>query len=134
MAAIAWSRWAPRRASSFRSCPASCWPTSRPSGPGDDDRPALKLTDARVELRDVSFAYRLNEPVLNRMSFVAEPGKVTALVGPSGGGKSTVLALLLRFYEATGGDILIDGQSISRVSRTSLRRETAYVGQAAYLC
>jgi ATP-binding cassette subfamily B protein len=103
------------------------------SEPGDDDRPALKLTDARVELRDVSFAYRLNEPVLNRMSFVAEPGKVTALVGPSGGGKSTVLALLLRFYEATGGDILIDGQSISRVSRTSLRQQTAYVGQDVYL-
>src|SRR6202043_3779420 len=60
------------------------------SEPTDDDKPALKLTDARVELRDVSFAYRQNEPVLNRMSFVAEPGKVTALVGPSGGGKSTV--------------------------------------------
>src|SRR6202142_952567 len=65
------------------------------SEPLDDDKPALKLTDARVELRDVPFAYRPNEPVLNRMSFVAEPGKVTALVGPSGGGKSTVLALLL---------------------------------------
>ena len=69
------------------------------SEPDDDDKPALKLTDARVELRDVTFAYRPNEPVLSRMSFVAEPGKVTALVGPSGGGKSTVLALLLRFYE-----------------------------------
>jgi len=103
------------------------------SEPADDDKPALRLTDARVELRDVSFAYRLNEPVLNRMSFVAEPGKVTALVGPSGGGKSTVLALLLRFYEATGGDILIDGQSISQVSRTSLRQQTAYVGQDVYL-
>jgi ABC-type multidrug transport system fused ATPase/permease subunit len=103
------------------------------SEPDDDDKPALRLTDARVELRDVSFAYRLNEPVLNRMSFVAEPGKVTALVGPSGGGKSTVLALLLRFYDASGGDILIDGQSISDVSRTSLRQQTAYVGQDVYL-
>ncbi len=99
----------------------------------DDDKPALKLADARVELRDVSFAYRANEPVLNRMSFVAEPGKVTALVGPSGGGKSTVLALLLRFYEVTRGDILIDGQSISAVSRRSLRQQTAYVGQDVYL-
>ena len=101
--------------------------------PDDSDKPALKLTDARVELRDVSFAYRPNEPVLNRMSFVAEPGKVTALVGPSGGGKSTVLALLLRFYEVTSGDILIDGQAISGVSRNSLRHQTAYVGQDVYL-
>jgi ABC-type multidrug transport system fused ATPase/permease subunit len=103
------------------------------SEPADDDKPGLKLTEARVELRDVSFAYRPNEPVLSRMSFVAEPGKVTALVGPSGGGKSTVLALLLRFYELSEGDILIDGQSISAVSRRSLRQQTAYVGQDVYL-
>jgi ATP-binding cassette subfamily B protein len=103
------------------------------SEPDDDDKPALQLTDARVELRGVSFAYRPNEPVLNGMSFVAEPGRVTALVGPSGGGKSTVLALLLRFYETSGGDILIDGQSIAGVSRKSLRRQTAYVGQDVFL-
>src|ERR1700684_1615463 len=103
------------------------------SEPADDDKPALKLSDARVELRDVSFAYRANEPVLNRMSFVAEPGKVTALVGPSGGGKSTVLSLLLRFYEIKEGKVLIDGQSISDVSRRSLRQQTGYVGQDVYL-
>jgi ABC-type multidrug transport system fused ATPase/permease subunit len=103
------------------------------SEPLDDDKPALRLTDARVELREASFAYRPNEPVLSRMSFVAEPGKVTALVGPSGGGKSTVLALLLRFYDLSEGDILIDGQSISTVSRRSLRQQTAYVGQDVYL-
>jgi ATP-binding cassette subfamily B protein len=99
----------------------------------DNDKPALKLAESRIELRDVSFAYRPGEPVLNRMSFVAEPGKVTALVGPSGGGKSTVLALLLRFYEITEGEILIDGQSIGGVSRRSLRQQTAYVGQDVYL-
>jgi subfamily B ATP-binding cassette protein MsbA len=99
----------------------------------DDDKPQLKLSDARIELRDVNFAYREGEAVLNRMSFVAEPGKVTALVGPSGGGKSTVLALLLRFYEVTDGAVLIDGQSISSVSRKSLRQQTAYVGQDVYL-
>jgi ATP-binding cassette subfamily B protein len=103
------------------------------SEPADDDRPALKLTDARVEFRSVNFAYRANEPVLNRMSFDAEPGKVTALVGPSGGGKSTVLALLLRLYEVDGGDILIDGQAISGVSRKSLRQQTAFVGQDVFL-
>jgi ATP-binding cassette subfamily B protein len=99
----------------------------------DDDKPALKLRDCRVELHDVSFCYRAGETVLNRMTFVAEPGKVTALVGPSGGGKSTVLALLLRFYEVTQGEIVIDGQTISKVSRRSLRQQTAYVGQDVYL-
>jgi ATP-binding cassette subfamily B protein len=103
------------------------------SEPADDDKPALKLTDARVEFRDVTFAYRPDEPVLNRMSFVAEPGKMTALVGPSGGGKSTVLALLLRLYEVKEGELLIDGQTISGVSRKSLRQQTAYVGQDVYL-
>ncbi len=103
------------------------------SEPDDSDKPALKLTDARVELRNVTFGYRPDELVLNAMSFVAEPGKVTALVGPSGGGKSTVLALLLRLYETTAGSILIDGQAISDVSRRSLRTQTAYVGQDVYL-
>lgn len=103
------------------------------SEPDDSNKPALQLTEAKVEFRDVTFAYRGNEIVLNRMSFVAEPGKVTALVGPSGGGKSTVLALLLRFYEAKFGAIVIDGQIISDCSRRSLRQQTAYVGQDVYL-
>jgi ATP-binding cassette subfamily B protein len=106
---------------------------SPPSEPADDDKPPLQLSRAQVEFRDVTFAYRDNETVLNRMSFVAEPGKVTALVGPSGGGKSTVLALLLRLYEINAGAIVIDGQIISDISRRSLRRQTAYVGQDVYL-
>ena len=101
--------------------------------PGDDDKPALKLTTARVEFADVRFFYRSGEPVLRGMSFVAEPGKVTALVGPSGGGKSTVLNLLLRFYEAGSGAITIDGQNIAQVSRRSLRQQIAYVGQTVHL-
>ena len=101
--------------------------------PNDDHKPALKLTDARVELRDVTFRYRPSEIVLNRMSFVAEPGKMTALVGPSGGGKSTVLALLLRMYEVSEGQIVIDGQNTAEISRHSLRSQTAYVGQDVYL-
>src|SRR5256714_9262493 len=67
------------------------------------------------------------------VSFVGEPGKVTALVGPSGGGKSTVLALLLRFYEPQAGSISIDGQDILQVSRRSLRRQIGYVGQHVHL-
>ncbi len=103
------------------------------SEPDDSDKPALQLTEARVELRDVTFSYREGEPVLRRMSFAAAPGTMTALVGPSGGGKSTVLALLLRFYEVDAGAIVIDNQIISDTSRKSLRQQTAYVGQDVYL-
>src|ERR1700748_752104 len=67
------------------------------------------------------------------MSLMAEPRKTSALVGPSGGGKSTVLALLLRLYEVNDGAILIDGQAISGMSRHSLRRQTALAGQDVYL-
>jgi ABC-type multidrug transport system fused ATPase/permease subunit len=101
--------------------------------PAEDGKPDLKLSDALVEFRDVTFAYRVDEPVLHRMSFIAEPGMTTALVGPSGGGKSTVLALLLRLYEVNQGDIVIDGQAIAGVSRHSLRQQTGYVGQDVYL-
>lgn len=103
------------------------------SEPDDSYKPALHLTEAKVELRDVTFSYRANEPVLKRMSFVAEPGKVTALVGPSGGGKSTVLALLLRLYEVDQGAVVIDNQIIGDCSRASLREQSAYVGQDVYL-
>jgi ATP-binding cassette, subfamily B, bacterial MsbA len=99
----------------------------------DSDRPPLKLTTARLEFADVRFAYCPEAPVLRGMSFVAQPGKLTALVGPSGGGKSTVLDLILRFYTVDSGAILIDGQDIASVSRDSLRRQIAYVGQVVQL-
>ncbi len=106
-----------------------------PSGePSDDDRPALKLAAAaEIAFDNVHFAYKANAPVLPGMRFVAQRGKVTALVGPSGGGKTTVLNLLLRFYETNSGRILIDGQDIAKVSRRSLRHEIAYVGQVVHL-
>jgi subfamily B ATP-binding cassette protein MsbA len=104
-----------------------------PTEPREDGRPPLVLTTARVEFTDVHFAYRPNEPVIRGLSFVAEPGKVTALVGPSGGGKSTVLNLIMRFYETGSGSIAIDGQNISAVARNSLRQQIAYVGQDVFL-
>jgi ATP-binding cassette subfamily B protein len=106
---------------------------SPPSEPNDDHKPPLRLTNARMEFADVRFAYRADDPVLRGMSFVAEPGKVTALVGPSGGGKSTVFNLLLRFNEAHTGMISIDGQEIRSVARSSLRRQIGYVGQNVHL-
>ena len=91
------------------------------------------MTTARLEFADVRFAYRPDTPVLRGMSFVAQPGKLTALVGPSGGGKSTVLDLILRFYAVDSGAILIDSQDIAAVSRDSLRQQIAYVGQIVQL-
>jgi ATP-binding cassette subfamily B protein len=105
-----------------------------PAGEPDDDHlPALTLTEARVEFANVQFAYRADTTVLRGMSFVAQSGQVTALVGPSGGGKSTVLNLLLRFYDVGSGRIVIDGQDIASVSRGSLRHAIAYVGQITHL-
>ena len=106
---------------------------SPPGEPNDDSLPPLRLTTARVEFADVHFAYRADTPVLRGMNFVAQPGKVTALVGPSGGGKSTVLNLLLRFYGVGSGAVLIDGQNIAAVSRGSLRQQIAHVGQIVHL-
>jgi ATP-binding cassette, subfamily B, bacterial MsbA len=106
---------------------------SPPGEVNDDDRPALKLTTGRLEFADVRFAYRPDAPVLRGVSFVAQPGKLTALVGPSGGGKSTMLDLILRFYSVGSGRILIDGQDIGAVSRNSLRHQIAYVGQIVQL-
>ena len=104
-----------------------------PSEAPDDNKPGLQITTPRLEFKDVHFAYRTEEAVLRGMSFVAEFGKLTALVGPSGGGKSTVFNLLLRFYENERGLITIDGQDISKVSRRSLRQHIAYVGQEVFL-
>ena len=103
------------------------------SEPLDDGKPPLVLRDARIEFEDVHFAYRPGEPVLRGMSFVAEPGRVTALVGPSGGGKSTVLGLILRFYEAQSGRVAVDGQDVTAVGRRSLRSQIGYVGQNVHL-
>jgi ATP-binding cassette subfamily B protein len=104
-----------------------------PTEPRKDDKPPLRLTTARIEFKDVDFAYRPGEPVLRRVNFVAEPATVTALVGPSGGGKSTVLNLALRFYDVGSGAIVIDGQNIAEVSRDSLRQHIAFVGQDVFL-
>ncbi|MBI1204533.1 MAG: ATP-binding cassette domain-containing protein [Rhodopseudomonas sp.] len=103
------------------------------SEPVDAGKPDLKIESRRLEFKDVHFAYRDEERVLRGMSFVAEPGKLTALVGPSGGGKSTVFNLLLRFYDGEQGSILVDGQDIRQVSRRSLRQHIAYVGQDVFL-
>ena len=97
------------------------------------DEPALKITQGKVEFADVDFYYRAGEMVLDKLNFVAEAGETTALVGRSGGGKTTTMSMILRFYEPTGGKIFIDGQDIGAFSRKSLRQQIAYVGQDTFL-
>ncbi len=97
------------------------------------DAKELVITEARIEFRDVTFAYASGEAVLDTVSFVAEGGKTTALVGPSGAGKSTVINLIPRFYDPAAGQILIDGQDISHITKQSLRQHLAYVSQQPYL-
>ncbi|KQT83100.1 ABC transporter ATP-binding protein [Aurantimonas sp. Leaf443] len=90
---------------------------------------ALAVSTGEIEFRDVRFSYYAGEPVLKGLSFVAPAGRTTALIGASGGGKSTVVALLQRFYDVEGGAILVDGQDIRDVTKRSLRSSIAYVPQ-----
>jgi ABC-type multidrug transport system fused ATPase/permease subunit len=95
--------------------------------------PKLEVTNGRIEFRDVTFGYRPGETVLHGISFVAEAGKTTALVGRSGGGKSTVMNLILRLYQVGSGEILCDGADIATVGLASLRQQIGYVAQENFL-
>lgn len=86
-----------------------------------------------IVFEDVTFGYQNEKPVLNEMNITFESGKTTALVGPSGGGKSTVLSLILRFYDPNSGHIRINGHDLRDTSTTSLRRKISYVGQDTFL-
>ncbi|MBX3577739.1 MAG: ABC transporter ATP-binding protein [Rhizobiaceae bacterium] len=101
-------------------------------GDSPDARP-LAVSRGEVAFEGVTFAYPDGLPVLSDVSFVAEAGRTTALVGGSGAGKTTLTALLLRFHDLAAGRIAIDGQDIAAVTKQSLRRSIAYVSQQPYL-
>ena len=105
-------------------------PATEDEPPG---KPELKITAGEIVFDDVTFAYVPGKPVINGLNLVAPAGRTTALVGLSGGGKSTIFALLQRFREPLSGSITIDGQALDAVSLVSARRSISTVGQDAFL-
>ncbi len=104
--------------------------------PEIEDRPGarpLAVANGTVKFEDVAFAYDPERRILNGISFEVPAGKTVAVVGPSGAGKSTISRLLFRFYDLSGGRILIDGQDISHVTQKSLRETIGMVPQDTVL-
>jgi ABC-type multidrug transport system fused ATPase/permease subunit len=92
-----------------------------------------RRAQGHVEYRHVSFAYRADVPALHDINVTVQPGKCVALVGPTGAGKSTLVSLLSRFYEATGGEILLDGRNVSGIGLRELREQIGVVSQETFL-
>ena len=102
----------------------------------DESRPGLPplaISRARVRLERVRFGYRPGQEVIRGLDLAAEPDQTTALVGPSGGGKSTILGLIQRFHAPDGGRVTIDGQDTAEVDLATLRERIAFVSQDVFL-
>ena len=100
------------------------------------DRPGakpLRVRNGEIKFENVTFAYDPERPILKHVSFTVPAGKMVAIVGPSGAGKSTISRILFRFYEISGGRVLIDGQNISDVTQASLRAAIGMVPQDTVL-
>ena len=91
------------------------------------------LVRGRVEFEDVSFSYSPDKPLIEHLSLVAEPGRTVAIVGPTGAGKTTLVNLIMRFYEVDAGRILIDGVDVTTIPRATLRGEIGMVLQDTWL-
>jgi ATP-binding cassette subfamily B protein len=93
----------------------------------------LSVSKGEIKFENVSFAYEPDRPILKNVSFEVPAGKMVAIVGPSGAGKSTISRILFRFYELSGGRVLIDGQNIRDVTQASLRAAIGMVPQDTVL-
>jgi len=98
-----------------------------------DAKPLSSPVSGAVEVRDVTFAYEPDRPVLNGVSFIAEPGQMIALVGETGSGKSTLASLIARYYLPSQGQVLVDGQDIREITSRSLAESVSVVPQQNYL-
>lgn len=106
---------------------------TQPAVADPPDGAELGPIQGRIELRDIDFFYRNNTPVLRNINLVIEPGQTVALVGPTGAGKTSIANLIARFYDVTGGELLIDNVDVRTVTQNSLRRQMGLVPQDPFL-
>jgi len=98
--------------------------------PASTEQPEVK---GRIAFEHVSFSYDPDRPLIEDLSLVAEPGTTVAIVGPTGAGKTTLVNLIMRFYELNGGRITLDGRDISQIPRSELRSNVGMVLQDTWL-
>ena len=104
-----------------------------PEEPSDEGLPSLENVKGNVKAEGISFSYSPEHPLIENMDFTAETGKRIAIVGPTGCGKTTLINLLMRFYDVKGGAIYVDGTDIRTVTRRSLRENFGMVLQETWL-
>lgn len=106
---------------------------TEPSMVDAPDAPPMRRIEGHVELRGVSFAYQPDQPVLRDVDLTIRAGQTVALIGETGAGKTTIANLIARFYDVTGGQVLIDGVDVRSVQQRTLRAQTALVSQDPFL-
>lgn len=104
-----------------------------PEVPDSEDVAPLEKVVGFVKFENVDFSYVANKPIIKNLSFVAKPGQMIAIVGPTGAGKTTIVNLLMRFYDINSGQILLDDKSIYQVKRADLRLSYTMVLQDTWL-
>ncbi len=105
----------------------------KPEPADTQEATALRRVDGDVQMENVAFGYVKDQIVLKNLSLHAKPGSVTAIVGPTGAGKTTIINLLMRFYDRNSGEIRVDGRPIEKITRRSLRKAYAMVLQETWL-